>query len=56
VNFAECPDDGNRLKADPSHRVGARPVIMRCPACGKRYTFSDDGIVEVRAEDDPPPL
>lgn len=55
MNFAECPDDGNRLKADPSRRLGARPVIMKCPACGKRYTFSDNGIVEVGAEDDPPP-
>jgi hypothetical protein len=38
-----------------SHRVGAGPVIMRCPACDKRYTCSDDGIVEVRAQGDSPP-
>jgi len=49
------PDDGTRLKADPSHRVGTRPVIMRCPACDKQYTFSADGIVEVRAQGDSPP-
>jgi hypothetical protein len=53
VNFAECPDDGNRLKADPSHRAGARPVIMRCPVCGKRFTFSAEGIIEIRAQDLP---
>lgn len=52
MNFAECPDDGNRLKADPSPRPGVRPLIMRCPACGKRFTFSDDGIIEIRAQDD----
>jgi hypothetical protein len=55
VNFAECPDDGSRLKADLSHCIGARPLIMRCPACAKQYTLSDDGIIEIRAEDDPPP-
>ena len=55
MNFAECPDDGDRLKADPSHRRGARPLLLRCPACGKRYTLSDNGIVEVRTEEDPPP-
>jgi hypothetical protein len=27
---------------------------MRCPACGKRYTLSDDGIIEVGGQDDPP--
>jgi hypothetical protein len=52
VNFAECPYDGNRLKADPSHRPGVRPVIMRCPACSKQFTFSDDGIIEIRASGD----
>jgi hypothetical protein len=55
VNFAECPDDGNRLRADPRRHVGARPVIMRCPACDKRYTFSEDGIIEVIVQDDAPP-
>jgi hypothetical protein len=29
---------------------------MRCPACGKRYTFSDDGITEIRGQDDNPSL
>jgi hypothetical protein len=55
VNFAECPDDGNRLKADPSHRVGVRPLIMRCPACGKRYTVSGPSIIELGMQDEPPP-
>jgi hypothetical protein len=55
VNFAECPDDGSRLKVDPGQRVGARPLIMRCPTCSKRFTFSDDGIIEIRYEEDSPP-
>jgi hypothetical protein len=51
VNFAECPDDGTRLKADPSWRTGVRPLLMRCEVCGKRFTLSDAGVVEVGPED-----
>jgi hypothetical protein len=51
VNFAVCPNDGNHLKADLSWRVGVGPLIMGCPACGKRYTLSDAGVVEVEPED-----
>ena len=26
--------------------------MMRCPACRKRFTFSDDGIIEIRGQND----
>jgi hypothetical protein len=45
------PDEDTRLKADASWRVGASPLLMRCPACGKRFTLSDAGVVEVEPED-----
>jgi hypothetical protein len=47
VNFVVCPDDGERVKADPGPRTGARPPILVCPACGKRYTFSGGDLTEV---------
>jgi hypothetical protein len=34
---------------------GEAQLIMRCPACGKRYTFSGNGLVEAGGEGDPPP-
>src|SRR5947207_15531710 len=40
-----------QAKTDPSWRIGARPVLMRCPACGKRYTLSDTGVIEAEPED-----
>lgn len=51
ANFAQRLDDRIRLKVGPSHRISARPVIMRCPDWGKQYTFSDNGIVEIGAQD-----
>jgi len=51
VNFAVCPDDGSRLKTDPGWRVGARPVLLRCPACGKRYTLSGAGVADAEPGD-----
>jgi hypothetical protein len=51
VISATCPDDGQHLKADPSWRVGARPVLMRCPACGKPYMLSNAGVVDADPED-----
>jgi hypothetical protein len=53
VNFAECLHDGTRLKADPGHRTGSKPLIMNCPACGKQYTLSDTGIVEITPGEGP---
>jgi hypothetical protein len=50
MNFAVCPDDGNRLRADPDWRHGYGPLLMRCPACGKRYTLTDNGVVEAGPE------
>jgi hypothetical protein len=47
VNFVVCPDDGERVKADPGHRGAARPPIVVCPACGKRYTFSGENLTEI---------
>ena len=50
MNFAVCPEDGAHLRADPGWRRGTSPPIMRCPQCGKRYTLTDAGVVEIEPE------
>jgi len=47
VNFAECPDDGSRLKAVPTRPDPRRPLVMTCPHCGKRFTLTGDGVREI---------
>jgi uncharacterized Zn-finger protein len=37
VNFVVCPYDGINLKVDQPRVDPARPPLMRCPACGKRF-------------------
>jgi hypothetical protein len=44
VNFAVCPDDGAHLKAV---KLRPPPPLLVCPACGKQYELTDQGVVEV---------
>lgn len=44
VNFAVCPDDGARLKAV---KLRPPPPLLACPACGKQFHLTDQGIVVV---------
>jgi len=47
VNFLVCPDDGENLKATPDRRLAATPLPVSCPACGKRFTFGEEGLRKV---------
>jgi uncharacterized protein YbaR (Trm112 family) len=42
VNYAVCPEDRTHLKA-----VQVRPLLLACPACGKQFELTDQGVVEV---------
>ncbi|HTA04626.1 MAG TPA: hypothetical protein VK802_29900 [Streptosporangiaceae bacterium] len=44
MNYAVCPDDGAHLKAV---KLRPPPPLLVCPACGKHYELTDQGVVEV---------
>jgi uncharacterized Zn-finger protein len=50
VNFVVCPYDGINLKVDQSLADLARPPLMRCPACGKRFRLTRGEAVEADSD------
>ena len=52
VNYVVCPVDQAHLKADRSQDRPARPMLLPCPECGRRYVLGEDGgLAELPAGD-----
>jgi uncharacterized protein YbaR (Trm112 family) len=53
MELAVCPDDNVPLKALPRPPDRARPLLMTCPACGKRFTLTTSGVTEAAGDGEP---
>jgi uncharacterized protein YbaR (Trm112 family) len=51
VNFVVCPYDNANLKAERLRHAPGAPLLMRCPACGRRFELVGGEAVEVTSED-----